>query len=361
MLNQECRAATIVIIDDIDANVRLLKSSLQAFGVRDIQSFTNPREGLAWLKQNHWDLLLLDLDMPLLNGLDLLNQLRPQPCQPVIILTALNGAAERQRGLQLGAKDYLCKPLDIAELLLRIRNNLEQSLTYQKLELERNSLDQKVAERTSQLQSSFKGLITTMARAAAFKDNETGNHILRIGEMAALIAQQLGQPDDWVEQIRLAAPMHDVGKIGIPDAILHKAGKLNELERVQMQTHAQIGYDILRDNSASPLVEMAADIALYHHEHWDGSGYPQGIAGEQIPLSARIVALCDVYDALRAARPYKTPWTSSDALNFIVKGAGRHFDPQLTDLFVALHTKIEKIIGDYQEPLAEQHQSHYGH
>lgn len=360
MLNQELRAATIVVIDDINTNIRLLESSLKAFGLRHIHSFTDPVAGLDWLQQNHWDLLLLDLDMPRLNGFELLARLAPHSGQPVIILTALGSQVDRQRGLQLGANDYLCKPLDLSELLLRIRNNLQLGLTFQKLQYERDHLDQKVVERTRELQHSFAALIHTMARAAAFKDNETGNHIIRIGEMAALIARHTGQTDCWVEQIRLAAPMHDVGKIGIPDAILNKTGKLTAEERELMKTHARIGFDILHDNSNSPLIEMAADIALNHHEYWDGSGYPQGITGKEIPLSARIVAMCDVYDALRAKRPYKNPWTSTEALNNLVVGAGTHFDPELVTIFVSLHTEIEDILSKYQENPVEE-LKRYGH
>lgn len=349
MLSQELRAATIVIIDDIGTNIRLLESSLKAFGLRYIHSFSDPVAGLDWLQNNHWDLLLLDLDMPRMDGFELLARLAPNSGQPVIILTALGSQVDRQRGLHLGANDYLCKPLDLSELLLRIRNNLQLGLTFQKLQEERDTLDQKVLERTRELQASFTSLIHTMARAAAFKDTETGNHIIRIGEMAALIARELGQPDTWVEDIRLAAPMHDVGKIGIPDVVLNKNGKLTPEERELMKTHARIGFDILRNENNSAMINMAAEIALNHHEYWDGSGYPQGLSGEAIPLSARIVALCDVYDALRAKRPYKTAWTDSEALNHIVQGAGSHFDPMLVELFSRLHDSLEQIIAQYQE------------
>lgn len=354
MLNQELRHATIVIIDDIASNTRLLEASLKTFGLRHIQCFTNPLAGLDWLKNNHWDLLLLDLDMPELHGFDLLEQLPPHECQPVIILTALGGASDRQRGLQLGANDYLCKPLDLSELLLRIRNNLQQGLTYQKLKHERDRLDQKVIERTRQLQESFESVIHTMTRAAAFKDNETGDHINRIGEMAALMARQLGKSAAWVEEIRLAAPMHDVGKIGVPDAILNKPGKLSAEERVAMNTHARIGYEILHAADNCSLVQMAAEIALNHHEHWDGSGYPQGRKGEEIPLAARIVAICDVYDALRASRPYKTPWSASEALAYIRTQSGTHFERGLVDIFVALHRDIEQIIARVRAPNPQQ-------
>lgn len=345
MLDERLCDATVVVIDDVGPNARLLESSLKTFGLRDVHSFTDPIAGLQWLQKNPWDLLLLDLDMPKLHGLDLLQQLGSDERPPVIIITALSSMADRHKGLALGANDYICKPLDLSEVLLRIRNNLQLSLAWQNIKLERDNLDKKVLQRTQQLQESFAAVIHTLTRASAFKDNETGNHITRIGTMSALIAEHIGAPEFWIEQIRLAAPMHDVGKIGIPDAILNKQGSLDNAERSIMNTHAQIGYEILFDQRKIPLINMAAEIALYHHEHWNGAGYPQGLKGETIPLSARIVALCDVYDALRSVRPYKTPWTQEQALNHIRTQAGLHFDPELVETFIARIADIENIIA----------------
>ncbi|MGY8828353.1 MAG: HD-GYP domain-containing protein, partial [Pseudomonadales bacterium] len=186
-------------------------------------------------------------------------------------------------------------------------------------------------------------VIRCLARAADYKDNETGNHIMRIGESAALLARAYGMDAPWVELLRQAAPMHDVGKIGIPDSILCKPGKLTDDERLVMNTHAQIGHDILQDSAASPLLVLAAEIALHHHEKWDGSGYPQGLAGEAIPLSARIVALCDVYDALRSTRPYKPAWPAEKAQALIREQAGQHFDPALVQLMESLFEHIEGV------------------
>lgn len=354
MLSDALRFATVVVIDDMAPNLRLLESSLKAFGLRQVHAFSNSGEGLEWLQRNHWDLLLLDLDMPAPNGFDVLQQLagRDRNAAPVIIVTALSGVEDRLRGLELGANDYICKPLDLPELLLRVRNNLQLSLASQALQHERDQLEVKVLQRTEQLGASYQAVIRCLTRAAGYKDNETGYHIMRIGESAALLARAYGMDLPWVELLRQAAPMHDVGKIGIPDSILSKPGRLTEEERTVMNTHAQIGHDILQDADPSPLLSLAAEIALHHHERWDGSGYPQGLAGEAIPLSARIVALCDVYDALRSPRPYKTAWPVEKAQAFIREQAGKHFDPQLVQLMESLFEHIEGVQSRLADALA---------
>jgi putative two-component system response regulator len=346
--------ARVVVIDDVLTNLRLLQSSLSAFGLRQLKVFSDPAVGLEWLQHNDWDLLLLDLDMPAPDGFEILRQLagRDRGSAPVIIVTALSDLPSRRRGLQLGANDYLCKPLDLPELLLRVRNNLELSQARQALQQERESLEQKVQQRTEQLSGSYRALILSLSRAAEYKDNETGNHILRIGESAALMARALDQDADWVEMLRLAAPMHDIGKIGIPDHILGKPGAFTAEERALMNHHPRIGYDILHAEPTAPtepLMALAAEIALYHHEKWDGSGYPHGLKGLDIPLSARIVALCDVYDALRSLRPYKQPWTAERAQAHIHAQAGEHFDPQLVAVMSGLFGQLEQL----QESMAD--------
>ncbi len=345
MLSDLLRHATVVVIDDVVANLRLLESSLRAIGLRQVRAFSSSAEGLAWLQANDWHLLLLDLDMPAPDGFEILRQLgaRDSSCAPVIVVSALGSAEDRRRGLELGANDYLCKPIDLPELLLRVRNGLQLSLASRALQEERNQLEVRVRERTEQLRQSYAAVVRSLARASIYKDNETGNHIMRIGESAAMLAAALGCDPDWVEQIRLAAPMHDVGKIGIPDALLTKPGALTAEERELMNHHARIGYEIMHDEQAAPLTELAAEIALCHHEHWDGSGYPNRLRGEQIPLSARIVALCDVYDALRSARPYKQAWTAERARDFIREQSGRLFDPRLVELMEGLYPRIEAL------------------
>lgn len=345
MLPDSVREARVVIIDDIAANLKLLESGLRTFGLRQLFAFSDSAQGLAWLQQNPWDLLLLDLNMPPPSGFDILEALanRDANCAPIIVVTALSDMQDRRRGLQLGANDYLCKPVDLSELLLRVRNTLQLSLASQALQRERDQLERRVQERTQQLWESHEAILRSLCRASHYRDNETGNHILRIGESAALFAQILGKDQDWVEAIRKAAPMHDIGKIAIPDGILGKPGKLSEAERQLMNTHARIGYEILNDFQHSPLMAMAAEIALCHHERWDGSGYPAGLQGEQIPLSARIVALCDVYDALRSVRPYKQPWPLDEVRAYLNEQAGRHFDPQLVQIMFDLIEPLEAL------------------
>jgi putative two-component system response regulator len=361
MLSDVLRFATVVVIDDVRANLRLLESSLKAFGLREIKTFSDSAEGLAWLQANPWDLLLLDLDMPAPNGFEILQQLenRDRGRAPVIIVTALNSLDERRRGLELGANDYICKPLDLPDLLLRVRNNLQLSLASQALQQERDQLEQRVQQRTAQLRASYQSVIRSLARAAGYKDNETGDHILRIGESAALIARALRMDAKWIEQLRLAAPMHDVGKIGIPDAILNKPGRLDSDERLRMNQHAQIGYDILRDEQRSPLTDLAAEIAVSHHERWDGNGYPNGLKGEEIPLSGRIVALCDVYDALRSPRSYKQAWSAERAQAYILENAGGHFDPHLVQVMSSVFAELEDLqltMADRAEPVMHSSQ-----
>ncbi|GAB3482516.1 HD domain-containing phosphohydrolase [Azotobacter salinestris] len=345
MLSENLRDCTIVVIEDTPANLRLVEATLRAFGLRQVKGFSSSAEGLAWLQENPWDLLLLDLDMPSPDGFEILQALsgRNRSSRPVLIVTALSDAPSRRRGLELGANDYLCKPVDLPELLLRVGNSLQLSQASQALQRERDNLERKVHERTRQLLDSHQAVVRSLCRAAEFKDSETGNHILRIGESAALLARALGQDEAWVENIRLAAPMHDIGKIGIPDRILGRPGQFSPEERDLMNRHPRIGHEILSDHHGSSMMQMAADIALHHHERWDGSGYPGGLEGEEIPLAARIVALCDVYDALRSERPYKPAWPVAKVQRFILENAGRQFDPQLVEVMSGLFPELERL------------------
>ena len=346
MLDHEERSATVVVIDDMPANLRLLVSSLKAFGLKDIQAFNNSGEGLQWLQDNDWNLLVLDLDMPEPNGFDILEQLagRDPSEQPVIIASALSRVEDRRRALQLGANDYIVKPLDIPELLLRVRNNLHLSYARRELMRERDGLEARVEEKTRQLRASFDSVVGMLTRAACFKDNETGAHLSRIGEYAELIARHLGESEEFVRNIKLTAPMHDIGNIGIPDSILGNTGMLSAGEREIMMQHARIGHEILhQDETTSPLTRMAAEIALTHHECWDGTGYPQGLRGEAIPLSGRIVALCDVYDALCAKRSYKTAWSREQVLAYFRENAGTRFDPKLVEMLDEISDQLYAI------------------
>ena len=338
----------IVIIDDVAANLRLLESSLKAFGLKHVKSFADSGAGLCWLQEQPWDLLLLDLDMPAPDGFEILRQLsgRDRSRSPVIILSALSEPEHRRLGLELGANDYLTKPLDLTELVLRVRNCLRLSQATEKLQDLNRELEDKVRERTLQLQDSYCAVIRALSRAAGYRDDDTGEHTLRIGNTAALLAQAVGMSARWCELIRMAAPMHDLGKIGIPDRILRKEGPLTLEERQEMMGHSRIGYNILHEEQATELTELAAEIALCHHEKWDGSGYPRCLAGEAIPLASRIVALCDVYDALRMPRPYKCAWSPERTQAYILEQAGRHFDPNLVLVMQRHFDAFEQLITE---------------
>ncbi|QTF58249.1 HD domain-containing phosphohydrolase [Stutzerimonas frequens] len=354
MLSDQLCQSTVVVIDDVSASLRLLESSVRAIGVRKVVAFNDSAAGLAWLQRNDWNLLLLDVDMPAPNGFDILRELSGRDHnQMVIMVSALSDRDSRCSGLTLGANDFISKPLDLPELLLRVRNQLQLSWAGKQLKIERETLEHKVAERTEQLSTSYQSVIRSLSRAAQYRDDETGQHIIRIGESAAMIATALGQAPEWVERIRLAAPMHDVGKIGIPDQILLKPGRLTDPEREIMQRHTRIGHAILRDGEESPLLEMAAEIAMYHHERWDGTGYPKGLKGEEIPLAARIVALCDVYDALRSPRPYKQAWPLEKAQAYVVEQAGLHFDPCLVEVAKGIFQQIEEMQHRLSDPLVQ--------
>lgn len=352
MLSRNFSHCCVVIVDDVVANVRLLESSLKAFGLRNTISFSDSAVALQWLKENSWDLLLLDIDMPAPNGFEILRQLadRDRSASPIMIITALGDAENRRTGLELGANDYICKPVDLPEIILRVGSNLALSEARTALLNAKAGLEDRVRERTAQLDQSYGAVIRTLTRAAAYRDNETGNHISRIGETAALVASVMGMGEAWIELLRQAAPMHDVGKIGIPDSILLKPGALTEQERLIMNEHPRIGFSILNDDHPSALTQMAAEIALNHHEKWDGSGYPNRLQGEQIPLSARIVALCDVYDALRMERPYKSAWPVERALAHIHEQSGLHFDPDLVAILDPLIGDIEAIRQRLSDP-----------
>ncbi|MEE5082846.1 HD domain-containing phosphohydrolase [Pseudomonas alliivorans] len=337
--------AVIVIIDDVATNILLLESCLRAFNLQHIQTFSNSAEGLQWCRDNDWDLLLLDIDMPAPNGFDILDALqgRDRTASSIIIVTALDDPHSRRIGLEKGANDYICKPIDMPEVLLRVRGCLILAQSSRFLQTAKQELEIKVEQRTAQLQESYRAMLRSLSRAASYRDNDTGDHIDRIGQSAALLARKIGMPTSWCDLIRQAAPMHDVGKIGVPDIILQKPGPLTCEERALMQTHPRIGYEILHDPHGSGLTDMAAEISLGHHEKWDGTGYPSGLKGEDIPLSARIVALCDVYDALRMVRPYKPAWDIEAATAYIKEHAGSHFDPALSDVFCEIIDEVERL------------------
>jgi putative two-component system response regulator len=255
--------------------------------------------------------------------------------------------------LETGATDVLEKPYEIPEMLFRIRNMLEMRFLHVAIKDQNKVLEEKVDERTHELKSSQRDIIRRLAQAAEFRDNETGAHILRISKYCALFAKALGMDDDEVELLAMASPLHDVGKIGIPDNILLKPGRFTDEEFEVMKTHAIIGSQLL-DGSQSPVMQMAKTIALTHHERWNGSGYPNGLKGDDIPLVGQICSICDVFDALISKRIYKDAWTLHDAANIIISEKGKQFNPMLVDKFEQLLPKIIEIAKAYNDNI-DQH------
>jgi putative two-component system response regulator len=328
---------------------RLLEKLLKMEGY-DVALASSGEQALHEVFTRGADTVLLDMRLPGMSGLDVCQKIRTHPHgvhTPIVFVTAINDRELRRKGMEAGADDFLSKPFDEVELLARIRNSVRVKRYYDNLEEQRGALTRAVDDRTaelgaavaqltrmqSELRASHEETIYRLARAAEFRDDETGQHLQRMSWYCHLIASRFGLDDRTAELLRIASPMHDVGKLGIPDRILLKPGRLTPEEFSVMKTHAEIGYRILHGSTAAPL-EMAATIAHTHHEKWDGGGYPRGLRGEDIPLCGRIAAIADVFDALTSARPYKPAWALDAALDLMRKNAGSHFDPTLVEVFL---------------------------
>ena len=329
--------ARILIIDDESNNVDILRRVLERSGFIRVDSTNDPREAAAHYVQFRPDLILLDLHMPHMTGLEVmdeLNQIAEASYLPILMLTGDVSQEAKQEALSRGAKDFLNKPFNHDEVLLRIGTLLETRFLYLQIQSQNQMLEAKVRERTRELEAAQIEIIERLARAAEFRDDNTGQHTERVGQMAALLAKQIGLPDTQVALIRRAAPLHDVGKIGIPDAILLKLGKLTSDEFATVKTHTSIGARIL-SGSRFPILRLAEEIAFNHHERWDGEGYA-GVSRDAIPLAGRIVAVADVFDALTQKRPYKAAWPVGDAIAEIERQRARQFDPALVDAFLRI-------------------------
>ena len=333
------REARILIIDDQQANIEVLKRILHSAGFGSVNGTTDPKAGVALVQTWNPDLVLLDLHMPALDGFGVLDQIRPQltggSYLPVLMLTADYSNETKRRALASGVKDFLTKPFDAIEARLRIETLLETRSLYTTIRRQNETLEQRVAERTREVEEAQLEILQRLAAASEFRDDETGQHTHRVGHLAALLATGIGLPAAQVDLIRRAAPLHDVGKIGIPDSILLKPGRLTREERRTMQTHTTIGAAMLTGGH-SLLVQMAERIARSHHERWDGAGYPDGCAGERIPIEARIVAVADFLDALTHRRPYRPARSVEKTIAKINAGRGSHFDPVVVDAVIAI-------------------------
>jgi response regulator RpfG family c-di-GMP phosphodiesterase len=330
--------AHILIVDDEPANVLLLERILGQAGYSNLTTTTDSSEFLGLCTGTNPDLVLLDLHMPAPDGFEVMRQLAPwsdSRLLPIMVLTADASRDAKQRALSEGAHDFLTKPLDAVEVLLRTRNLLRMRFLEIAWRKQNLSLEAGVLERTEDLHQARLEVLERLAVAGEYRDDSTGEHTRRVGRTSALIAEALGVGDEEVDLIRHAATLHDIGKIGIPDRILLKPGKLTPEEREVMKRHVPIGRAIL-SGSRSPLLRMSEQIAFTHHEWWDGTGYLSGMAGTEIPLAGRAVAIADVFDALTHQRPYKDPMPVDAAVAEIRKSSGKQFDPQVVEAFEGL-------------------------
>jgi len=335
----------VLICDDSITNVLVLSKLLESEGFDKVTTLTEPEKVAFELETGDYDLLMLDIEMPAMNGFDVMSQLKDHKVVdeyfPILILTGRQDNETRMQALEGGAADFISKPFDQAEVILRVRNILRVRAAYKASLNHAKELEHEVEKRTRELSEATNILIQRLAKAGELRDNETGRHVLRVGQYARVLSEAFGLPPDISFMIEKAAPLHDLGKIGIPDNILLKKGQLDDAEREIMNTHVQIGADLLNEHE-SLLVKMASSIALNHHERWDGTGYPAGISGESIPIEGRITAICDVFDALTTVRPYKDAWSIEDAVAELENSSGSHFDPALVRLFM---DNLEQIIA----------------
>ena len=347
----------ILVVDDDNRNLRLMEAMLIPLGYDTVLA-RDGIEALDKVREIPPDVILLDIMMPKMDGFEVVRQLKEDDATkiiPIVMVTALEEVKDRVKALQAGADDFLSKPVDETELearvgsLVKVKAYNDHMLNYQK------ELEAEVAKQTEQLRRAFEKIklasidtIHRLSRAAEYKDKDTGAHLQRMSHYAVTIAREVGMDRETVETILYAAPMHDVGKIGIPDQILLKPGKLDPEEWEIIKQHSILGAQILVGSDAESL-KLAEVIALTHHEKWDGSGYPKNLKGSDIPLLGRITAIADVFDALTSKRPYKEPFSLEKAFSIIKEGRGSHFDPQVVDAFLAVEDEILSIKDKYKD------------
>ena len=363
----------IMIIDDEQLVIRVVKRFLATEGYHNFITINDPREAFDTLESEQPDVVLMDIMMPHLTGLDLLRHRQRTPefqHIPFIILSATSENQVKRDALRLGATDFLAKPVDPSDLTVRVKNALMVKRHHDHLANYAIELERQVRARTRQIERSREQIIHCLARAAEYRDNETGAHVIRVGKYCRVIADELGFGEDYCHQIEMAAQLHDVGKIGIPDAVLLNPGRLDKEEFEVMKNHCSLGCEIMEplaesngevvrqhtdvggfimDGVDSPMLELAALIARTHHEKWDGTGYPKQLKGDQIPIEGRICCVADVYDALCSERPYKPAFPIQKCLEIMLAERGTRFDPIVLDAFFRRLSDIERVRLTYED------------
>ncbi len=347
----------VLVVDDEMMNCEILEGRLIPLGYK-VTIANSGGEALDKVQQILPDLILMDVMMPGMDGFEVVRRLKAQErtCYiPIVMVTALNSVEDRVKALEVGANDFMSKPIDRAELQATVASQIQVKAYHDHMKQYQVQLEAEVVSRTKKLKEAYEKIkmgyidtINRLSRAAEFKDEDTGAHILRMSNYSAAIARKLGLKEKVVEGILYAAPMHDVGKIGIPDRILLKPGKLDKDEWEIMKLHTQWGSSIL-DGKSEGFLKLAEVIAVNHHEKWDGSGYPNGLKGKEIPLIARIVAVADVFDALTSKRPYKEPFSNEKSFAIIKAESGSHFDPKVVDAFLAVKGEVLDVKESYQD------------
>jgi putative two-component system response regulator len=343
--------AQALLVDDSRSALDFLKRVIETDGMAQAMTFQNPLQALAAAPNRDFDIVLVDYEMPGMDGISFIRCIRQMPKFadiPVVMITSIQTDEVRLEALEAGATDFLPKSPQGLEFTVRLRNLLNLGIASRKLSNRAADLAKEVATATHKLQQREEEIILRLALAVEYRDNDTGEHTLRVAKYSRLIAEQLGESDHFCRNIYLAAPLHDVGKVAIPDQILLKPGRLDSDEMATMRTHAAIGGEILA-NSHCELIQLAALIAATHHERWDGTGYPKGLAKEDIPLCARIVMVADVFDALTMKRPYKEAMLATDALNYLERQKGKEFDPACVSAFLSRWDDVIKICTSTEE------------